>query len=98
MKPYYDEGGIRIFHADCRQILWAVPAPDLVLTDPPYGIGEHGGACRTRGAPGYSKHENLGWDNERPARETFAAIRPRRVEKIKYRKFGRFFSPYPLAA
>lgn len=38
MKPYYDEGGIKILHADCRDVLWAVPPCDLVLTDPPYGI------------------------------------------------------------
>lgn len=39
MKPYYSEGGITIYHGDCREILPALPAADLVLTDPPYGIG-----------------------------------------------------------
>lgn len=39
MKPYYDEGGITIYHADCRDVLPALPKVDLVLTDPPYGIG-----------------------------------------------------------
>ncbi len=47
---------------------------DAVITDPPYGIGEHGGACRTRGRPGYSKHPNRGWDNDTPCAEVFAAI------------------------
>ena len=37
--PYYDEGGITIYHADCRDILPHLPKVDLVLTDPPYGIG-----------------------------------------------------------
>ena len=37
-KPYYDEGGITIYHADCRDILPHLPKVDLVLTDPPYGI------------------------------------------------------------
>ena len=36
-KPYYDEGGIQIFHGDCREILPHLPKVDLVLTDPPYG-------------------------------------------------------------
>ena len=36
MKPYYEKGGITIFHGDCREILPHVQA-DLVLTDPPYG-------------------------------------------------------------
>lgn len=38
--PYYDEGGITIYNADCRDVLPAI-APDsvaLLLTDPPYGI------------------------------------------------------------
>ena len=39
MKPYYQEDGITIYHGDCRKILPTLPAVDLVLTDPPYGIG-----------------------------------------------------------
>jgi len=39
-KPYYDDGnGIVIYHGDCRDILPHLPRVDLVLTDPPYGIG-----------------------------------------------------------
>lgn len=39
-KPYYDDGkGIVIYHGDCREILPLLPKVDLVLTDPPYGIG-----------------------------------------------------------
>lgn len=37
-KPYYEHGGITIFHGDCRNILPHFPPADLVLTDPPYGI------------------------------------------------------------
>ena len=41
MKPYYDEDGITIYHGDCADVLPTLdPADvDLVLTDPPYGIG-----------------------------------------------------------
>jgi site-specific DNA-methyltransferase (adenine-specific) len=35
--PYYDHGGITIYHGDCRDILPLLPKVDLVLTDPPYG-------------------------------------------------------------
>lgn len=39
MRPYYDEGGITIYHGDCRTILPEVWfGVDLLLTDPPYGI------------------------------------------------------------
>ena len=37
MKPYYESGGITIYHGDCREILPTLPKVDLVLTDPPYG-------------------------------------------------------------
>lgn len=36
-KPYYEEEGIVIFHADCRDILPHLQPVDLCLTDPPYG-------------------------------------------------------------
>lgn len=38
MTPYYDEGGITIYHGDCREILPHIATVDLVLTDPPYGL------------------------------------------------------------
>lgn len=40
MKPYYQAGGITIYHGDCRDVLPGLTErPALVLTDPPYGIG-----------------------------------------------------------
>jgi site-specific DNA-methyltransferase (adenine-specific) len=40
MKPYYEYRGIAIYHGDCREILpqlAAIPWPELLITDPPYG-------------------------------------------------------------
>jgi DNA modification methylase len=67
-------GDCTLYLGDCLDILPNLGPFDAVVTDPPYGIGEHGGACRTRGRPGYAKHENRGWDNARPAPEVFDAI------------------------
>jgi len=39
MKPYYQDDFATIYHGDCREILPQLPKVDLVLTDPPYGIG-----------------------------------------------------------
>ncbi len=39
MTPYYSDDAVQIFHGDCREILPHLPKVDLVLTDPPYGIG-----------------------------------------------------------
>lgn len=40
-KPFYERSGITIYHGDCRDILpqLADHSADLVLTDPPYGVG-----------------------------------------------------------
>jgi site-specific DNA-methyltransferase (adenine-specific) len=41
MKPYYQDDAVTIYHADCREVLPLLEpgSVDLVLTDPPYGIG-----------------------------------------------------------
>ena len=39
MRPYYQDAYVTIYHADCRDILSKLEPVDLVLTDPPYGVG-----------------------------------------------------------
>lgn len=41
IKPYYSTDRGDLYHADCLDILPLIPdkTVDLVLTDPPYGIG-----------------------------------------------------------
>lgn len=34
MKPYYERGGITIYHGDCREILPHLEAADAIVTDP----------------------------------------------------------------
>lgn len=38
--PYYDCDGISIYHGDSRKIMPWIERCDLLLTDPPYGIGD----------------------------------------------------------
>lgn len=42
MKPYYmdEDRGIAIYHGDAAQVMPFLGRFDLLLTDPPYGIGE----------------------------------------------------------
>lgn len=40
MKPYYQDSAVTIYHGDCREILPTLDKVDLVLTDPPYGLGD----------------------------------------------------------
>jgi len=35
-EPYYRDEFVTLYHGDCREI--DLPAVDLVLTDPPYGV------------------------------------------------------------
>lgn len=37
MTPYYEHGGVTIFHGDCLEVLPSLRA-DIVVTDPPFGI------------------------------------------------------------
>lgn len=39
MTPYYTDGAISIYHGDAVALIGALSGHDLVLTDPPYGIG-----------------------------------------------------------
>jgi site-specific DNA-methyltransferase (adenine-specific) len=39
MNPYYEDSAVTIYHGDCREVLPSLPQVDLILTDPPYGIG-----------------------------------------------------------
>ncbi|MCK5018408.1 MAG: site-specific DNA-methyltransferase [Candidatus Peribacteraceae bacterium] len=65
MKPYYQDDYCTIYHGDCREILPELPKVDLVLTDPPYGIGHV-----MKGGHGKGSWTLLGkgndWDNEAP--------------------------------
>ena len=78
MRPYYEDDAVTIYHGDCREILPTLGPVDLVLTDPPYGIGEDGGD-KMRYGPGRThfsipKHQRMGWDIERPSRECFGLL------------------------
>ena len=44
VKPYYEQSGVTIYHGDCRDVIedfghFGERPFDLLLTDPPYGIG-----------------------------------------------------------
>lgn len=39
LKPYYDEGGITIYHGDAREVLSEIQG-DAVVTDPPFKLSQ----------------------------------------------------------
>jgi DNA modification methylase len=70
MEPYYEHNGIVIYHGDCREVLPTLDSVDLVLTDPPYGLGENrkkvlGRARKSKKVPGAQVHDygEFEWDD-----------------------------------
>lgn len=94
MKPYFDDGQCVIYHGDCREILPTLGTFDLLLTDPPYGIGEAAGKNKSRNhvvaATDYGDH---GWDDAPPDTETISIVRASARQQIVFG--GNYFSLPP---
>ena len=85
--PYYEEDGITIYNADCRQVLPFLRRFDLLLTDPPYGIlnlesGETKAVRKSPRASGSGKLKNrmintaeFAWDSYAPSVGVLEAMR-----------------------
>lgn len=76
-----------IICADCLEVLKSMPdkSVDLVLTDPPYGIGIAANPVRQR-------FEREAWDKAIPAREYFDEMR--RVSRNQVIWGGNYFAEY----
>lgn len=60
---------IELLNIDCMEYMAKLKDKefDLAIVDPPYGIGEGGGRCRTRKKHNNKvKHTAKDWDNKRP--------------------------------
>ena len=102
MKLYYeDPAGITIYHGDCEGQT-VVPAADLLVTDPPYGIGEAAGKNKSRGGRP-SQHGSFAratpkdygsdnWDNQPPSKNMIDQLRA--VSRYQIIFGGNFF-PLP---
>jgi len=75
-------GSATLYLGDCREILPTLPNVDACITDPPYGIGEHGGGFRGRKGQNIRVHENLGWDKQRPDAELFELMLASAPEQV----------------
>lgn len=82
---------INLLQGDCMDLMRSKPDGyyDLAIVDPPYGIGESGGKCRTRGSQ-KTNGENKNWDNERPPMEYFIELQ--RVSKNQIICGGNYFA------
>ena len=87
-------GNCELWHGDCREVLPLLPPVDLVLTDPPYGIGAYktgtmGGGVLAK----QSRYDATEGDNEPPPEWVFGLMR----EKGKLQVFfgGNYFKLPP---
>jgi DNA modification methylase len=69
VTPYYQDEAVCVYWGDCREVLPFLPKTDLLLTDPPYGIGEARGKNRTRSnATAATDYGVSDWDDAVPPR------------------------------
>ena len=75
-KPYFEDESVQIYHGDCRELLPLMPKVDLVLTDPPYGIGEASNNNHSRGKLSTAKDYGIAtWDDKPISPELLAMVR-----------------------
>lgn len=91
-------GNAELWHGDCLEVLPLLPRVDLVLTDPPYGIGIDGQKESVNRNPKHNRkaHDFMGWDNETPDRLVFELLRYKSAGQIVWG--GNYFTdklPHP---
>ena len=71
LTPYYETELGKLYHGDCLEIMPNLEPVDLVLTDPPYGIGIDNQKIRTKpnrpnthGRGGELQYTAIKWDNK----------------------------------
>lgn len=69
VEPYYQDESCTIYNGDCREILPTLGRFDLLLTDPPYGIGFAASPTLWQRLAGAKPEE---WDNIIPDASTIS--------------------------
>jgi len=93
VKAYYEHGGITIYQGDCREILPTLPKCDLLLTDPPYGIGRHEMRESTSSHGGRKAYAALSnWDEFAPDEYAFCLMFGKTENQIIWG--GNYFTAY----
>jgi site-specific DNA-methyltransferase (adenine-specific) len=87
VKPYYSADGIVIYCADNRHVLPLLAQQDLLLTDPPYGIGFANQPTDYQRLNGQKREA---WDNEPP--ESWVILLARTLCRVQIIWGGNYFA------
>ena len=85
----------RLIQGDCLENMRQMKSKsiDIIITDPPYGIGEAAGKNKSRGHAAVAKdYGNLSWDNDIPPPEYFSEML--RVSKNQIIFGGNYFTEF----
>lgn len=94
MTPYYADDLVTLYHGDCRELLSMLGpnVADVLVMDPPYGIGwqQHGGGVngKTRGS---KRHLGIVGDEDTSARDDVLAMTP----GVRAAVFGSWRAQFP---
>ena len=61
VRPYYQDECVTIYHGDTREITPMLGRFDLILTDPPYGIGYNAAKLNL---PDATERKDIAGDND----------------------------------
>lgn len=87
MRPYYEQDGVTLYHGDCRDVAaWTMA--DVLVTDPPYGIGWTRGVHSARAS---KAHPGIANDGDTAMRDWVLAQWGTRPAIV----FGSFYAPTP---
>jgi hypothetical protein len=87
--PYYSDDLVTLYHGDCREVTAWLEA-DVLVTDPPYGIGWQKGQNNAAGSHAHAGIQN---DVDTSARDDAIAAWGQQRPAIV---FGSFRAPFPV--
>lgn len=75
MTPYYQDEAVTIYLGDCREILPSLPKVDLVLTDPPFGVGNFVQVAGNLRGIGSQRGVAVEWNDAPPDSDTIRLVK-----------------------